>query len=168
MHRKLLFVAFLLAIVPSSRAAPAPFRADFDYAYEERTPVGTHFWCVFPSFPEQWSVVIYARYRSGFMQGAYTPLVSVTKPGGVTAGHWLHQMMTVPPHTGRECFLVAYRNGVQQLYRGYTEYNPYGWHIFGLLPPLQALVVEIPANARPQDIANYQSMMISQWTLPLR
>jgi len=170
MNRATLSLVILLALSPFVRtaSAQAPFRTTFDYAYDARIPVGTHYWCVFPSLPGRWTVMLYARYRTGFMQAGYTLLDRVVKPRNATSGPWLHQLITVPPHQGRVLYLVAYLDGVQQLYRGYTDYNPYGWYIFGILPPLQCLVAEIPANARPRDIASYQAMMIRQWTLPLR
>jgi hypothetical protein len=173
MNRAILSIAILLALSPlvttaSAQSAAARFHATYDYAYDARIPVGTRYWCVFPSVPGKWTVTLYARYRTGFMQAGYTPIATVTKPRNVTTGPQLHQLITVPAHMGRVLFLVAYLDNVQQFYRGYTDYNPYGWYIFGLLPPRQCLIAEIPADARPKDVADYQAMMLRQWTLPVR
>lgn len=164
MNRALaVLVAFstFLSINPESQAA-AQLRTGLAFAFAEKAPAGTHFWCVFPEFRAQWNVVLYEKQQQG-TRITYTPLAQVAKPAG-EGGPWLHQMMTVPPHNGRECFLVAYRNTLQQPYRGWTEYNPFGWHTFGFLPPVQALVAEIPAGTPAKDISRYQRLMLRQWT----
>jgi len=162
MNRAILVLAALLTFTPYSPAA-TPFRTGMSFAIAEDIPVGTHLWCAFPDFPSRWTVILYERLSPGPFGASYQELTEVTKNSGAPP-RLLNQMITVPRHAGRECLLIAFRNGVQQPYRGYTDYNPYGWHTFGLLPPLQALVVQIPANARAADIANYQRMMRQQWT----
>jgi hypothetical protein len=163
----ILAIAAVLAFAPFSKAA-APFHTSRAFAVAENAPAGTHFWCVFPEFRAQWLIVLYAKQRHGLTGATYTPLVGVTKPDGAS-GRLLRQVMTVPAHAGKECFLVSFRNGLQQPCRGYTEYNPFGWYTFGFLPPVQALVVQIPRGTFPQDIRNYEHMMRRQWTtLPAR
>jgi hypothetical protein len=162
----LLVIACVLAISPESRAA-APFRTDRAFAVAEDVPAGTHLWCVFPEFRAHWVVTVYEKQRRGTFGARYTALMEVTKPDRAS-GPLLRQMMTVPPHAGRECFLVAYRDSLQQPYHGYTEYNPFGWRTFGVQPPVQALVVQIPRGTYAKDISNYERMMWRQWKMPAR
>jgi len=166
MNRAVLLITAFLAIAPCSRAA-TPFRTDLAFAFAANIPAGTHFWCAFPEFPSQWTIRLYEKLDYGIFGPTYRRLAVVTKDPGAPP-RMLTAMITAPPHTSRECFLIAYRNGLQQPYRGYTAYNPFGWHTFGFLPPVQALVVQIPANARAADIANYQRMMRQQWTMRAR
>jgi hypothetical protein len=95
----------------------------------------------------------------------YALLASVTKPPGA-GGRAYYQGFTVPPHTGRDCLLVAYRDGVQQPYRGWTADPPFGWHRFGIEEPLYALVVEFPPGALARDMRNYESNKRNQWAHP--
>jgi hypothetical protein len=162
----ILAIVAVLAIAPCLRAA-APFRTGVAFAVAEKAPAGTHFWCVFPEFRAHWNIILYAKQHHFLAGATFTPLVEVTKPDGAS-GRQLRQMMTVPAHGGQECFLIAYRNGLQQPYRGYTEYNPFGWYTFGFLPPVQALVVQIPRGTYPKDISNYERMMRRQWTFSTR
>jgi hypothetical protein len=161
MTRALLILAALLAFAPSSRAA-AQFRTGLDSAIAGNIPAGTHFWCVFPEFPSRWTVILYEKLGGPF-DSTYQELTEVTKNSGAPP-RLLNQMMTVPPHARRECLLIAFRNDVQEPYRGYTPNNPLGWHTFGSLPPVQALVVQIPPGASPADIATYQRIIRRQWT----
>jgi hypothetical protein len=73
-------------------------------------------------------------------------------------------LLTVPPHAGNELFLVAYRNGLQEPYRGLTKANPYSWHTFGAVPPAEAMVVEIPAGTSAKEINQYERTVRKEWT----
>jgi hypothetical protein len=158
----LLLLAALPAFAPCSRAA-APFHAGLAFAVEENAAAGTDFWCAFPDVPNHWTVVLYEKRREGFMGATYRQIGDVTKTPG-PSWRFLCQMMTVPKHSGRECFLVAYRNGIQQPYRGFTKYSPFGWHTFGVEPPAQAFVVEIPSGTPAKEINNYERAMRKLWT----
>ena len=96
----------------------------------------------------------------------YAPLAQAEKPAGAD-GQAYYQMMTVPQHTGRVCLLVVYRDGVQQPYRGWTPFNPFGWHTFGVIQPFQTIVAEIPPHIRAADIRYYERYMRGSWSLPL-
>jgi hypothetical protein len=155
----LLIITILLGMEPGLRAAP--FRTELPFAFTANIRAGTYFWCVFPDVANAWRIALYERRPGvGGIGHAYVPLVVAGKPRGV-GGNYLYQLMTVPAHARRRCVLVAFRNGVQQPYRGYTEYNPFGWHTFGLAPD-QALAAQIRAGTRQQDIRNYERMMRQQ------
>jgi len=162
-----LAIAISFAIAPRLRAAP--LRTEAGFAFTENALAGTHFWCSFPVFPSQWTVVLYERRLQEHTWPArryiYVPLVHVTKTPA-ESGSALYKMMTVPPHTGGDCLLAAFRNGVQQPYRGWTKYNPFGWHTFGVVPPIEALVAEIPPGTPDRDIRSYQRSMRQQWSMP--
>jgi hypothetical protein len=166
----------ILALAASLLIAPgvsgAPLKTGLGFAFAENTPAGTHFWCGFPDVPGHWIVVLYERDPLGpslWQRHHYifTPLAGVTKPAGASGPLFIYQMMTVPPHAGKDCFLVAYRDGIQQPYIGFSEYNPFGWHVFGLQPPLQARVAEIPAGTSTRDIIDYERTTRNQWAYPL-
>ena len=165
----LLAIAIAFAIAPGLRAAP--LRTTPAFAFAENARAGTNFWCVFPDAASQWIVVMYEKRRRKEhpWQGpryTYAPLVGVTKPAGAS-GSAFFRTMTVPPHAGPYCYLVAYRNGVQQPYRGWTAYNPFGWHTFGIEAPLKTLVAEIPPGTPARDIRNYERNLRRQWSVPL-
>lgn len=145
-------------------------RTSLAYAFTEDAPAGDHFWCVFPDRQSQWAVVLYEKRRQwvSFLgyRDTYAPLVQAIKAAGAD-GSAYYQMMTVPPHKSRVCLLVVYRNGVQQPYRGWTAFNPYGWHTFGVIQPLQTIIAEIPPRVRPGDIRYYERFMRGTWSLPL-
>ncbi len=163
----LLALAASFAIAPGLRAAP--LRTGLRFAFAQSAPAGDHLWCVFPDRESQWTVVMYERGSEWHWYGprtTFTPLAEAIKPAGAY-GNAYYQMMTIPPHSGRDCLLVAFRNGVQQPYRGWTPYNPFGWYIFGVVQPLQTLVAEIPPGTPAADIANYERTMRAQWSRPL-
>lgn len=160
-------IAFFL-IAPCLRGAP--LRTSLAFACTENARAGTHLWCAFPDIASHWTIVVYAKrrqrrpwWRDSF---TYTALVGVNKPAGA-AGRLLYQLVTIPPHSGDVCLLVAFRDGTQQRYRGWTEYNPFGWHTFGIEPPLQARVSEIPPRIPAADIRRYERLMRTQWSFPI-
>jgi len=134
----------------------------------ENARAGTNFLCVFPDVPSRWTVAVYEKHQwepsNHLTCFAYAPLVVVSKPRG-SSGNSLYQMMTVPPHTGRVCLLVAFRNGKQQPYNGFTKYNPFGWHAFGH-QPLKAVVAEMPHGTSAGDIRNYERLLRRQLSVP--
>ena len=162
------FIAFALltslALVPALRAA-APLETGSNYAFMENTAAGTHFWCAFPDFPNDWTVVLYAKQKKDWADSVYTPIAYAIKHRGAS-GARLCQIFTVPPHTAPQCLLVAYRDGVQMRYMGWTEYNPFGWHTFGLQQSVQCVVSEIPPGTSTRDIDHYERQMKSQWKIP--
>lgn len=169
--KKIIATLFTVLVLASSLHA-ASLRAGPAYAFTEDVPDGTHLWCAFPDVPSRWTVVLYARdflpptwwhERNSY---TYTPIAAVTKPAGAS-GAAVYQLLTVPPHTKKVCLLVVYRNNRQQPYRGWTAFNPYGWHTFGVIAPLEARVAEIPQRVPAKAIANYQRLMQSQWNFPL-
>lgn len=157
------FLAFgiCLMLPPASNAA-VPFRTDLAFAFSEKTRPGTHFWCVFPDIQSHWTVVLYEKRPRDPFRSTYAPLVWADKPAG-GFGSRMYQMMTVPPHKAEYCLLVVWRDGVQQPYKGFTQFNPFGWHTFGLLPPLQTLVAEIPAGTPAKDIRTYEANRRRDW-----
>jgi hypothetical protein len=158
----LLSITLLLALAPLSRAA-IPFDPSLAYAFAEKAPGDTHFWCAFPDVANHWYVSFYEKRRHGLNGATYRKLGEVIKVSG-PSWRFLCQMMTVRTHTGEECFLVAYRDRLQQPYRGFTKNNPFGWHTFGATPPAEALVVEIPAGTPAKEINQYERTMRKEWT----
>ncbi|HEX4086699.1 MAG TPA: hypothetical protein VHY22_17435 [Chthoniobacteraceae bacterium] len=167
-------VAVLFAVMVGLAGAPglraAPLRTGIAFALSENAPAGTRYWCAFPGIPaSQWTVVLYERQRAGTAwrqrhEYTYRPLAQVSKPARVS-GRLTFQTMVAPPHGGRDCVLAAFRNGIQQPYRGWTQDPPFGWHTFGVADPaLKVRVVEFSPHARPGDIRNYESVKRRQWT----
>ncbi len=164
-------IAILVLIGPRLRAAPV--RTDAGYALSEDAPAGTHFWCVFPDVASHWVAVLYARQDA--TQGpawwrrthyVYEVLADVDKKRGAPS-QLNYQMLTVPAHGGQVCMLVVLRDGIQQPYLGWTKFNPFGWHLFGAEPPLQARIVEIPAHIPSRDIRRYERLMGTLWHFPV-
>jgi hypothetical protein len=167
--RRFFTITTFLLIAPYLRGAP--LRTDLAFACTENTPAGTHLWCAFPDVASHWTVVMYAKSRQKrpwWRRGGYTyaPLVTLEKPAGA-AGHLVYQFATIPPHSKDVCLLVTFRDGTQQPYRGWTAYNPFGWHTFGIEPPLQARVSEIPPRTAAADIRRYERLMRAQWSFPI-
>jgi hypothetical protein len=167
-----MFAAILalgMSFVMVPRLGAATIRTDLDFAFTENGRPGTHLWCAFPDIAGRWIFVVYERQLQQHSWPArrymYFPLAAAIKPAGAS-GDLLHQMITVPPHASPACLLVAYRNGIQQPYRGWTAFNPFGWHAFGT-DPLQTRVAEIPPGTPGADIRNYQHLVRGQWPGPV-
>jgi hypothetical protein len=157
----LLSTAFLLTLLSVSRAAP-PVDPTLAYPVSD-SPADANFWCAFPDVANQWSIALYETRRHGKTGVTYRKIAEEIKQTG-PSWRFLCQLLTVPSHTSDELYLVAYRNGIQQPYIGFTEDKPYGWHTFGQGPPAQAMVVEIPAGTSAKEINRYESAIRQEWT----